>query len=143
MRGGVDDRVGQSLLQTSRERIPYRPLEIHKQATVQHAPIPRQPSHVGVVWSEADEIREVEVRKPWQQTVQFGECLVAISRDGPPQAGVALIKPRPAPLPGVPIPVPDEEIEQPRGEESARIDAILGAPVQVLPQDRKSTRLNS
>ena len=130
----VDHRVREPLLERGRDRVPHRPLEAAEQPAIDHSRVPGEPHDAGIRGGEFDQLRSGEPGQGQQQAVEPGKGLVAVARDRGPREGIRVAQPGPAPLVLVAVPVAQEYVDQPRGQERAGIDPLVLVLLEPLEQ---------
>src|SRR5205823_11409354 len=131
---GSDHRIGESRLEARRDRVPNRLFEVHEQASIRDLARVGETPDAGVVVSEADDLGPVEPGEPYENAIEASERLIAVPGDGSPPTDAARIEARPAPLVAMPVPVADEHVHEPRGEERAGVNAVARVVFEMLEQ---------
>ena len=124
----VDDGIRQPGLQPGGDRIPYGLLEGRQESPVEEARVPGEPDEVGIRALEAHELR-IRINESCQRpddAVEPNECPVPVARNRQPLVGRSFPFSCPAPLVRMTVPIANEDVEEPRRQQRARIDAFLG-----------------
>src|SRR4051812_18113576 len=131
-----DYRVRETRLERRGNRVPRGLFEDSQKSPIEHACVPAKPDKVRIRTVEAHElwIRINESGERPDEAIEPNERPVTVAGDGQPLVRRPGRVPRPAPLIGMTIPIPDEHIEQPGNEQRARIDALVGVLLEAREQ---------
>jgi hypothetical protein len=125
---GRDHLIRHPRLDVGDDRLPIDPLEDGQDLTIVLPSVEGEPFEVGILRTEGHQLGPVVAGDGQEQPLVARERTVPVFGYRLPERLIG--KPDPSPLPAMPIPVAEQEVDEPHAQEGTGIGAILGTRLE-------------
>ena len=119
-----DDLIGQAFLKIARHPLEVRPHQLREQVPVKGPAIPRRAEYRRIVPREAYVVGQQRAAQTDEEPVDPRQGPVPVARNGLPAHRVPLLERGPAPLVGVAVPIPYEQVHQARPQVAVAVHSV-------------------